>query len=393
MPLSQKYCTTCTEPVYNLGVPNELRSAGNGGRRLRYQDIREQIRREIEERRYAPGERLPSDTELAARFSVSRLTVIRALRELEAQALVQRKAGSGTYVRAVSHSASSTHVFGLLMPDLGDGEIFEPVARAIARAGESLHHRLLWGNDPAAAHDKEQQAEELCRYLIARKVSGVFFAPVEHTSNQESINQRIAGELTGAGIPIVLIDRCICRYPDRSPHDLIGIDNRRAGHLMTRHLVQAGCRRIVFASRPGGAPTVDARESGYREALHQARLEVLRGLSLELEKDQSCELQEFVRKSRPDGLVCANDFTAAKLMHALLRLGVRIPQEIKMVGINDVKYAGFLPVPLTTLRQPWQELGAAAMAAMLDRLERPGSPARDVLLDCDLIVRHSCGAK
>jgi DNA-binding LacI/PurR family transcriptional regulator len=356
-------------------VANELKSALNGGRRLRYQDIREQIRREIEERRYAPGERLPSDTELAGRFSVSRLTVIRALRELESQALVQRKAGSGTFVRVDSPVvAESSYVFGLLMPDLGDGEIFEPVARGIARAGESLHHRLLWGNDPAAAHDKEQQADELCRYLVAREVSGVFFSPVEHTSHQESVNQRIAEALTAAGIPIVLIDRCICRYPDRSPHDLIGIDNPRAGSRMTRHLIQAGCRRVVFASRP-------------------ARLEALPGLSLELENDQSRELRAFLAKVRPDGLVCANDFTAAKLMQALLRLGVRIPEDIKMVGINDVKYAGFLPVPLTTLRQPCQELGATAMAVMLDRLERPASPVRDVLLDCELIVRQSCGAK
>ncbi|HEX3880149.1 MAG TPA: GntR family transcriptional regulator [Bryobacteraceae bacterium] len=375
-------------------MANELKSALNGGRRLRYQDIREQIRREIEERRYAPGERLPSDTELAGRFSVSRLTVIRALRELESQALVQRKAGSGTFVRVDSPVvAESSYVFGLLMPDLGDGEIFEPVARGIARAGESLHHRLLWGNDPAAAHDKEQQADELCRYLVAREVSGVFFSPVEHTSHQESVNQRIAEALTAAGIPIVLIDRCICRYPDRSPHDLIGIDNPRAGSRMTRHLIQAGCRRVVFASRPGAAPTVDARESGYREALHHARLEALPGLSLELENDQSRELRAFLAKVRPDGLVCANDFTAAKLMQALLRLGVRIPEDIKMVGINDVKYAGFLPVPLTTLRQPCQELGATAMAVMLDRLERPASPVRDVLLDCELIVRQSCGAK
>ena len=77
-------------------------------------------------------------------------------------------------------------------------------------------------------------------------------------------------------------------------------------------------------------------------------------------------------------------------MHEFLKLGVRIPEDIKMVGINDVKYASFLPVPLTTLRQPCQELGAAAMAVMLDRLEAPGAPARDVLLDCELIVRDSC---
>ena len=64
-----------------------------------------------------------------------------------------------------------------------------------------------------------------------------------------------------------------------------------------------------------------------------------------------------------------------------------------MVGINDVKYARFLPVPLTTLRQPCHDIGFAAMGAMLERVEKQEGPARDILLDCELIVRQSCGSQ
>src|SRR3954452_10227635 len=228
---------------------------------LRYHAIREAIRTDIGLRRFAPGERLPSDGELAQRFDASRLTVIRALRELETQGLVQRKAGSGTYVRSVA--ATATRVFGILMPDLGEGEVFEPIAQGIARAGELLHHRILWGNAPASGHVKEQYAEELCRYFVSRKVSGVFFAPVELTAHQDDINRRISHDLTAAGIPIVLVDRCVCPYPERSRHDLVGIDNHRAGFRMTARLMEAGCGRIAFAFRPGSAPTVAARMAGY----------------------------------------------------------------------------------------------------------------------------------
>ena len=77
-------------------------------------------------------------------------------------------------------------------------------------------------------------------------------------------------------------------------------------------------------------------------------------------------------------------------MHKLLKLGLRIPEDVRMVGINDVKYASFLPVPLTTLRQPCQDIGNAAMAAMLERLDHPNAPTRDELLDCELVVRQSC---
>jgi DNA-binding LacI/PurR family transcriptional regulator len=93
----------------------------------------------------------------------------------------------------------------------------------------------------------------------------------------------------------------------------------------------------------------------------------------------------------PDAILCANDHTAAQLMHTLLGLGVRIPEDVRLAGIDDVRYAGLLPVPLTTLRQPVLEIGAAAIAAMLDRIQNPHLPARSILLNGRLVVRKSCG--
>ncbi len=79
-------------------------------------------------------------------------------------------------------------------------------------------------------------------------------------------------------------------------------------------------------------------------------------------------------------------------MHALLGLGRRIPQDIRLAGVDDVEYAAWLPVPLTTMRQPVQEIGEAAVAAMLERLAHPDRPARDIFVQCTLVVRQSCGA-
>jgi DNA-binding LacI/PurR family transcriptional regulator len=95
---------------------------------------------------------------------------------------------------------------------------------------------------------------------------------------------------------------------------------------------------------------------------------------------------------RPDAIVCANDRTAGLLMHALLRLDYAIPRDVRLVGIDDVEYASLLPVPLTTLRQPTRQIGDAALGAMLQRVARTDLPPRDILLDCDLVVRQSCGA-
>jgi len=73
--------------------------------------------------------------------------------------------------------------------------------------------------------------------------------------------------------------------------------------------------------------------------------------------------------------------------------GVRIPRDVRIVGIDDVNYASLLPVPLTTVHQPCREIGEAALRVMLERLERPKMAARDVLLDCRLAIRKSCGGK
>jgi GntR family transcriptional regulator, arabinose operon transcriptional repressor len=356
----------------------------------KYQTIGEEIRNEIRSRRLAPGQRLPSDSDLAQRFDASRLTVIRALRDLETEGVVQRKAGSGTFV--AERQSVTTCDFGILMPDLAEGEVFDPISQGIARAGEVLHHRILWGNLGPSDRQKEEYALELCRYFIGRKVAGVFFAPVELSAHQKEVNERIVSDLELAGIRIVLVDRCIRPFPERSRYDLAAIDNYRAGHRMTTHLLDNGCRRPVFAYRAGSAPTVAARLAGYREALWSAGLSSAY-FTFEIEGSDSGALTRLLADAGPDGFVCANDLTAAKLMHRLLGLGVRIPQDVRMVGINDVKYARFLPVPLTTLRQPCHDIGFAAMEAMLQRLERNEGPPRDILLDCELVIRQSCGSE
>ena len=109
-------------------------------------------------------------------------------------------------------------------------------------------------------------------------MSGVFFAPLEFTAPEHDINQRIAAALDAARIPVVLLDRTVTPYPHRGHHDLVGIDNRRAGYIVTSHVLRLGSRRVAFVAQPDAAATVDAREAGYREALFAAGLPVDRQL-------------------------------------------------------------------------------------------------------------------
>ena len=339
---------------------------------------------------YNPGDRLPTEAELGKTFLASRITVAKAVNELQRLGLVSRRAGAGTYVQP--RKQTSGRVFGLLIPDLGRTEIFEPICHGMMRSPLATAHSLLWGPAMGESKQQEEEAEHLCHQYMAQKVSGVFFAPLEFTPQKDVYNKRIVGALDRAGIPVVLLDRCIAAYPDRSRYDLVGIDNRRAGFQITCHLLRLGAKRIAFAAKPLSAPTVEARIAGYREALYSAGLRPDNNLVRFGDPEDRAFVDSLLNDCAPDAIVCANDLTAARLMHSLLEAGIRIPEEVRMVGLDDVKYASMLPVPLTTHHQNCADIGAVAMSTMLERIEHPNLPTRDILLQTSLVVRKSCGA-
>jgi DNA-binding LacI/PurR family transcriptional regulator len=355
----------------------------------KYRKILEELRSGILGGRYRVGERLPSETDLGDRFEVSRLTVQRALKELQIEGLVDRRAGSGTYINP--QKKSHGHLFGLIIPRLGETEIFEAICRGMAKAGRSGGHALLWGDTLHSADSGANQARQLCAEYIERRVSGVFFASIEGVADKDALNLVISETLAAAGIPLVLLDRCICSYPQRSRFDLVGIDNRRAGYRVAQHLIDRGCRRPAFLGKPHSAPTVGARIAGFREAA------VANGCSPDrvvcCNPADAEAMSGAIRSMNPDGFVCANDATAVQLMQVLDLLSIRVPEQMRIVGIDDVRYARHLRVPLTTLRQPCTAIGEMAIQTMLSRIAEPGLPARDVLLECSLVERQSCGER
>ena len=284
------------------------------------------------------------------------------------------------------------HLFGLLIPDLGKTEIFEPICHGMMQSPLSRPHSLLWGHAMGEAAMQEREAEQLCQQYIEQKVSGVFFAPLEFTPAKDAVNHRIVTALDKAGVAVVLLDRCYAPYPMRSKYDLVGIDNRRTGYLITQHLLRLGLRRVAFVAKPLSASTVNARIAGYREALYAYGIDTREDLVRRGDPEDRRFLEQMLTTCKPEAVVCANDTTAAKLMTQLAEMGIRVPEEMRVVGIDDVRYAAMLPTPLTTQHQNCANIGATALATMLDRMENPLLPARDILLQTQTVVRRSCGS-
>ena len=167
--------------------------------------------------------------------------------------------------------------------------------------------------------------------------------PLEHGEAAREVNLKVVAKLDEARVPIVLLDRGVEPYPLRSRHDRVGIDNRRAARLAVEHLGERGAGQISFVAYTGGASTVDARIAGFRESYEG-------GAVHRVEEMTAARVGAMLKNFRPgDGFVCANDRTAGEFMKVVLALGYRVPEHLRIVGIDDVEYASLLPVPLTTV--------------------------------------------
>jgi GntR family transcriptional regulator of arabinose operon len=360
-------------------------------RQPKYLRIVESLRQGIVAGHYRNGAKLPSEAELVRRFGVSRMTAVRAMQQLQQEGLLVRRTGSGTF--ATEAARHRKPVFGLIIPDLGQTEIFEPICKGMTGSPNADGYSLSWGHAATPGSSKEDEALHLCEQYIAQQVSGVFFAPLEFSARRDQINKSVLKTLRAALIPVVLLDRCVLDFPARSDYDLVSLDNRRAGFVMTDHLIQKGAKRVAFFAVKGSAETVEDRIAGYREALYEHDLPMDKALVLRGDPAEAAVVSTALKKLKMDAFLCANDNTAAQLMRTIQGLNVRIPEDIRIAGIDDVRYAELLSVPLTTLRQPCFDIGAVAVAAMLDRIANPHLPARSILLSGNLVVRRSCGAK
>src|SRR3954452_7501982 len=137
----------------------------------KHQQVFETLNKEIATGRYQPGQRFPSEAALVTRFKASRITVGRAVMELQRHGLVERFAGSGTFVRGLSAASRKSLLFGLIIPNLGGTEIFEPICQGIAGAPDAAGCALLWPHASGPATDQEEQAIQLCDQCVARDVS------------------------------------------------------------------------------------------------------------------------------------------------------------------------------------------------------------------------------
>jgi DNA-binding LacI/PurR family transcriptional regulator len=262
----------------------------------------------------------------------------------------------------------------------------------LASLSDAHGYSLLWGGSLQEGSRRGSEIERLARHYVDSGVAGVYFAPIESCPEYAAINKNAISILETAKVPLVLLDSDYLAFPERSAFDLVGIDHLRAGYEATAHLLSHGTRRVDFIKSPDSGAAVALRVRGYREALLDAGIAPRQEWVHEGNPDAHHFIQALLAIPDLSDIVCQNDEMAAALMKALEAFQVAIPDRLRLVGFDDVKYARHLRVPLTTIRQPCEEIAACAVELMVARIGDPLLPVKSLYLKSHLVERASSGS-
>lgn len=275
--------------------------------------------------------------------------------------------------------SNKTGTIGVVVTDVAN-PFFSALVKGIARAARDLDYSIiLQDSDEDYAGE-----EEAIQVLLAEQVDGILITPVQ--SQQQTI-QRLAESL----FPFVLVGR----YFEELDTNYVIPDDYQGGFMATEHLIQMGYRRIAMVNGPLHISSSRERFQGFSDALkkHDVPLDDSLVVNGALTEEEGITLSRSILNdgNRPSAIVCYSDFVAFGVMKAIREIGLSIPDDIAVVGFDDVRMSSCLEVPLTTIRSPKEELGRQAMQLLVDKLNNDHAPSKTEkrVLDVALVPRES----
>jgi DNA-binding LacI/PurR family transcriptional regulator len=357
----------------------------------RHRLVFETLLGDITSGRFQPGDKLPTEAELAKMFSASRSTVARAMRDLKSRGLLNRQRGGGTQVARKQGTqvalftpwAQSAAALGFI-----GGQIHAHLSELASHRADHLRLQLVGRTNG----DRLEQMLAAARALIDQGVAGVFYYPVELPQENVYYNQVVVDKLTSAGVAVVAVDRDIVSFPERSKLPLVTYDNRRGGYLVTDHLIKQGCKRIAFIGSPYVSSAASDRMRGYGDALEDHGVHVDKSLirRANLEDLDAAFCASLIAQAKPDAILCKMDHYAALMGRHLVNMGLKIGRDVMLAGFDDEPFAEMLPVPLTTIRFPADPFAQVCYERLTAQMESPITPIPGMtLIDVELVVRDS----
>ncbi len=378
------------------------RPTGNGkatarrnrrGRPPRYQIVTEALRQQLATGVLSAGVKLPALRELADQFKVSTNTVRNAIRVLEHEGCLYHVPDIGAFVKPTVPARVATRVtVALVTIDIGGA-----LEMGIARGVEQACQEKEWG---LQILDAQANAELEARNLLRLADSGTHGAIIMPISDQENFETLV--ELKLSGYPIVLVDRGV---PGLKV-DLVESDHERGAYLATRHLLEQGHTRVYMVTDPPTATSIVDRIRGFERAMMEHGHEPTRRMQFFVERAASFRgLQQHKRwlggyeaalpllrsAQMPLAIFAHNDYSAWGVLEACRELGLRVPQDVSIVGFDDSEITRAMSPPLTTVAQRTWDIGRTAIQLLEERFQAGGAERepRLVRIPAELVVRES----
>ena len=346
----------------------------------KYQQLKEILRKEIGEGKLKAGDRILSEEKIAERHGVSLGTVRQAMAELVNEGLIYKEQGRGTFV--AEKKREKTFTIGLLLTDIGN-PFFSQIARSIQEKAHLLKYSVIYYN----TNDQFSREAQSIEMLIERRVDGVILVPV--LKNGE---EKLIGRLKENSIPFVYLDR----YLNEPASDYIIIDNLSGVRQAMEYLLSLGHKKIGCISAQPFTQVLEERVKAYKKIVREKALAT--DVSLVQISDLSDDKGGYdatnkvlPMENKPTAIFATNDIIAIGAYKAARNKGIRIPQDLSLVGFDDIETSSHLEVPLTTISQPIDKMGEIAMKILAEKSEKKDSEKlQKIVLEPKLVIRESC---
>lgn len=355
--------------------------------------LREALLAQIVDGRLQPGDMLPSERELQSLLGLSRPTIRQAINALIQDGLVRRVAGKGTFVLEQETTRTPTGLIGLIA-SRPNYHFFYP---QLAAAFDSQVREANYGMVMALHGDRADLLAEVVEgLLLSQHIVGLAITPPRFGDMS-----RVVRRLRQAGVPFVFIGRSSLEMQV----DSISPDNQQIGYQATRHLIDLGHRNIVHMGFSDYS-TGKSRLEGYQLAMAEAELPVrFVEIPESISKSNSIEeettsvriaaparttaLTLLTESNRPTAVFCFNDIVAMGVYKAAREIGLRIPQDLSLISVDNLPTITHFEVPLTTFSLPGAEIGRQGANLLLRRIAGEDMGPQQYLLPAPMVRRSS----
>ncbi len=294
------------------------------------------------------------------------------------QAIKELKYKPNRVAKRLRSTVSSGNLLGVLIPDIKN-PFYVDVLNGIEEIAYKNNYALIMCN---FNQDEEKQSKYI-DILLSEAVDGMIVAPVK-TDDQKIIN------VIQSGLPIVCVDRGLKDVDV----DVVLVDNKRGAFLAVEHIIKSGYKRIAYISGKRDIPSSLQREEGYLEALKKYDIAVDSSLIKYGDSSHasgvtlSGDLLDL--PNPPDAIFTGNNLITLGALETINKREIKIPQEVAIVGFDDMYWSNSFNPPLTAVRQPAHEIGKRAIELLIQRIEDPHKSTVQMILNADLILRKSC---